>query len=109
MRTLGNWRWKAIFLLQLAITAFVVAGCGGGGSSSVTTGSGDASGAKPQPGGTLRVAEATEAINLNPFEAVESASEQVFMQIVEPLFQMSPDGKIEPWLASGAKASDNFK
>ncbi|MBS1677948.1 MAG: ABC transporter substrate-binding protein [Actinobacteria bacterium] len=110
MRTLGDSRGKAALLSAVVLMALVVAGCGGGGGTgggtSGTTGGSDA---KPQPGGTLRVAAAIEAINLNPFEAVETASEQVFMQILEPLFQMSPEGKVEPWLATGAKAADNFK
>lgn len=106
MRFLGDSRGKAALLSAIVLMALVVVGCGGGGGTSGTTGGSDA---KAQPGGTLRVAAAIEAVSLNPFEAVETASEQVFMQILEPLFQMSPEGKVEPWLASSAKATDSFK
>ncbi|MBS1677934.1 MAG: ABC transporter substrate-binding protein [Actinobacteria bacterium] len=97
--------------MAVAVAGLLVTGCGGGTGGSAATGGGSAGGSAetPVPGGTLRVGEYSEAINLNPFEAVDTPSEQVFMQIIETLYQTAPDGKVEPVLAESAKPSDDYR
>ncbi|MBS1677376.1 MAG: ABC transporter substrate-binding protein [Actinobacteria bacterium] len=95
---------RTVLVISAVMSALVVAGCGGGGA----TGSGGSE-AKAKPGGTLRVAQFSEALTLNPFEAVDNASEQVFIQVLEPLYKIAPDGEPEPWLVTGAKPSNDYK
>lgn len=114
MRISTDLRWRLVLPLAVVVAAaVVVVGCGGGTSGSSAGGSsaGSAGGseATPAEGGTLRVAEYSEAINLNPFESVDTASEQIFMQVIETLYQTAPDGKVEPLLAEKAIPSKNYK
>jgi peptide/nickel transport system substrate-binding protein len=60
----------------------------------------------PTRGGTLRIADTSEAIDLNPFIAGDNSSEHVFAQIVEPLFRTGSQGQIVPWLATALKPSN---
>lgn len=100
----------ARLLAAAAVASLVVvaAGCGGGGksSSSGTTTSTGTTASTPTRGGTLRIADTSEAIDLNPFLAGDNSSEHVFAQIVEPLFRTDSNGRIVPWLATGLKASN---
>lgn len=59
----------------------------------------------PSRGGTLQIADTSEAIDLNPFIAGDNSSEHVFAQIVEPLFRTDSNGRIVPWLATELKPS----
>lgn len=103
MRFPGNANWRLVLLAPVVIAAMAAIGCGGGGG--VTSGSSDGT---PKAGGTLKVAEYSEALTLNPFLAVDNASEHVFMQIIESLYQTAPNGKVVPLLATDAKPSDNY-
>ena len=91
----------------LALAALVIAGCGGGGSdgSSGATGSE----APPQSGGTLRISQGEEVINLDPLVGTDASSINIISQINEPLFKVNADGKNEPWLVTNVKTSTDQK
>jgi peptide/nickel transport system substrate-binding protein len=46
---------------------------------------------------------------MNPYKALDNNSEHVFAQILEPLYKTNEKGEVEPWLATKATPSDNFK
>jgi peptide/nickel transport system substrate-binding protein len=73
----------------------------------VAAASGKTTADAPSHGGTLQIADTSEAIDLNPFLAGDNSSEHVFAQIVEPLFRTDSQGRIVSWLATGLKPSKN--
>ena len=98
---------NAILLAAVAALALLLAACGGGSSSGDSggpAGSGGEEGA-PAKGGVLTVAQGSEVISLDPQVAVDPVSINVLSQIMEPLYKADADGKIEPWLATGATTS----
>ena len=105
MRRLPHWGLAALAAALVAMSA-VAAGCGGGsGTSSGDTGEA----ATPSKGGTLQIADTSEAITLDPTTAIDNPSIHVLTQIMEPLFRASADGKIEPWLVAGTKQSSDHR
>ena len=88
-------------VLIFALMAFVVVGCGGSG----TGGSTGSSSSPPKRGGTLRISLGEEIVDMNPFTSLDPSGIGVAGQITEPLFQATPEGDIEPWLATGMDAS----
>jgi peptide/nickel transport system substrate-binding protein len=86
-----------------AVMCLLVSGCGSGsgGSSAATVSSGTAA----TDGGTLRIADTSEAETLDPIKALSNPSVNAVTQIIEPLFKANAKGQIEPWLAVGSKQS----
>ncbi|MFN8215610.1 MAG: ABC transporter substrate-binding protein [Solirubrobacterales bacterium] len=103
--------------MVLAVAALALAACGGGGStgggggeSGGETGSSGESEGTPTDGGTLKVADASEAITLSPFtEVPDNNSVHVFAQIIEPLYRTNKDNEIEPVLAETTEHSKDYK
>lgn len=86
------------------VSALALASCSGGGGTAAG-GGGDATGA-PVKGGTLTMARSADIISMDKTTTFDNNSIRVMEQIMEPLFHASPDGtKVEPWLATGYKAS----
>ncbi len=96
----------AALAAALVVVSVAVAGCGGGSGAS-SGGSGEE--AAPSKGGTLQIADTSEAITLDPTTAIDNPSIHVLTQIMEPLFKANADGKIEPWLVTGSKQSADHR
>ena len=97
---LSRTRLSALALLALAM--MILAGCGGG-----SGGTSNSSGAEatPKAGGTLRISQGGEAVNIDPLESTELASINVISQISEPLFKLNAEEELEPWLATKVEKS----
>lgn len=57
--------------------------------------------------GTLIIAQGTDPTNLDPAKATDSPSATVNSHIFETLFELTPEGTIEPRLATGYTVSDD--
>jgi peptide/nickel transport system substrate-binding protein len=88
-----------------AVATIVLAACG----SSDGAGGGGASGSgAPVDGGDLTIARAADILSMDKTTTFDNSSIYVMEQIMEPLFMVSQDGtKVEPWLASDYKMSDD--
>jgi peptide/nickel transport system substrate-binding protein len=95
-------RTRLSALALFALVALIAAGCGGG--SGGTSGSSGAE-ATPKAGGTLRISQGGEAVNIDPLESTEFSSINVISQIVEPLFKLNAEEELEPWLATKVEKS----
>ncbi len=86
--------------------ALILSGCS---ANSVTPASSSSSSA-PAKGGDLVIARAADIISMDKTMTFDNNSLRVMEQIMEPLFQASPDGKkLEPWLATGYTMSADQK
>ncbi|HAZ30802.1 TPA: glutathione ABC transporter substrate-binding protein [Candidatus Acetothermia bacterium] len=59
----------------------------------------------PRYGGAVVIAMAAEAVTLDPLVITDVASANVFAHIVEALFDLTPEGDLEPLLATGYEVS----
>ncbi|MFZ7088941.1 ABC transporter substrate-binding protein [Curtobacterium sp. RRHDQ10] len=88
-----------------AAAALVLAGCSNGASA----GSDTSSGAHPK-GGTLTMARSADIISMDNTTTFDNNSIHVQQQIMEPLFNVSADGKkLTPWLATSYDISSDKK
>ncbi len=94
---------RLLALALLALAALAIAGCGGGGGDTGSTGSE----AEPQTGGTLRISQGEEVINLNPLIGTDASSINIISQINEPLFKVNAEGENEPWLVTKVKKTND--
>ncbi len=86
-----------------AATALALSGC-----SSSTPASNAAASSSPVKGGALTMAWSADVLSMDKTTTFDNNSIRVMEQIMEPLFQASPDGtKLEPWLATGYTISDD--
>jgi peptide/nickel transport system substrate-binding protein len=85
-------------------TVLALAGCSGGGTST------SSSGGAPTKGGNLTIARSADIVSMDNTDTFDNNSIRVMEQIMEPLFQASPDGtKLQPWLATGYTMSADKK
>lgn len=89
-------------LAVVALVAMVLAGCGGGGSTTA-----GASGETPTKGGTLEMSQGPEITTLDPTVAIDQQSIQVLSQIMEPLFKANAEAEVEPCLALRAEPAED--
>ncbi|MFN8215290.1 MAG: ABC transporter substrate-binding protein [Solirubrobacterales bacterium] len=101
---LPTWRLGATAVLALLVL-LLAAGCGGGGSSSGGSSAASGSEAEPQAGGTLRISQGEEVINLDPLIGTDASSINIISQINEPLWKVNAEGENEPWLVTNVKKS----
>jgi peptide/nickel transport system substrate-binding protein len=87
----------------LVLVVLTVAGCGGGGSG----GSDTSSSAQPKKGGSLTISIGGEVESLDPFNTVDPAGIDIVSQTNEPLMLATPNGEVEPWLATSIDSSSN--
>jgi len=86
-----------------AAAAVVLTACGSDGGGGGTSASG-----APVDGGDLTIARAADILSMDKTTTFDNSSIYVMEQIMEPLFMVSQDGtKVEPWLASDYKMSDD--
>lgn len=85
----------------IGLSIALLTGCGAPGGQQDT----DNADAEPVRGGSLRIADEGEAINLNPFIAQDNLSQRVLHQIMEPLFRTDADGELVPWLVERSEPS----
>ena len=96
-------RNKTALAAVTAAAALVLAGCIAGGSATGTEG------AHPK-GGVLTMARSADIISMDNTTTFDNNSIHVQQQIMEPLFNVSADGKdIEPWLAKSYETSEDGK
>lgn len=87
----------------VAATTLALAACSGGGAASDA----GSSGAHPK-GGVLTMARSADIISMDNTTTFDNNSIHVMQQIMEPLFNVSSDGKkLQPWLATGYDISDD--
>ncbi|MBS1893678.1 MAG: ABC transporter substrate-binding protein, partial [Actinobacteria bacterium] len=98
--------------MAIGSLAVLIAACGGGGSSTGSSGStaagngaGESSGT-PQAGGTVELSQGEEIITMNPLEGYVPEDVNVMMQIFETLWKENKEGEIDPWLIDSYKATD---
>jgi peptide/nickel transport system substrate-binding protein len=97
-------RNRAAVAAVTAAAALVLAGCSAGGSADTA---GTAAGGHPK-GGVLTMARSADIISMDNTTTFDNNSIHVMQQIMEPLFNVSADGKkLQPWLATGYDASDD--
>jgi peptide/nickel transport system substrate-binding protein len=88
----------------VAVAALTLSGCSAASTSTSSSSS------KPTKGGNLVMARSADIISMDKTTTFDNNSLRVMEQIMEPLFQASPDGtKLEPWLATGYKVSSDKK
>lgn len=89
-----------VAVAAVAITTAVVAAAG--------TGTAAASAATHPKGGTLTIARSADIISMDNTTTFDNNSIHVMQQIMEPLFNVSANGKkLRPWLATGYDVSDD--
>jgi peptide/nickel transport system substrate-binding protein len=59
----------------------------------------------PRYGGTVVIAMAAEAVTMDPLVMTDVSSSNVFGHVVEALFSLTPEGDLEPLLATGYEVS----
>ena len=92
------------------VTALLVAGAGCGGGGGGGGGGGNASGGKPQYGGSIVIDRSAESESMDKETVFDNESIWIFEQIMEPLYTVSKDGKsVEPWLATSYDLSPDQK
>jgi peptide/nickel transport system substrate-binding protein len=95
----GPARRRSALVGSLLAALIAVAGCGGGGSG----GSGQI-----QRGGDLTIARTADSLTMDKTQMYDNESIWISLNIVEPLFQASNDGKsVIPWLATGYDLSQD--
>jgi peptide/nickel transport system substrate-binding protein len=98
-------RNRAAAIAATAAAALVLAGCSAGGSADT----GSAAGGHPK-GGVLTMARSADIISMDNTTTFDNNSIHVMQQIMEPLFNVSADGKkLEPWLATSYDTSSDGK
>lgn len=91
---------RCVVALAIALGAMSIAACGG-------TAGGQSAG-PPKHGGTMTIAQTGEVTELDPLKNTGD-SLNVSAQIMEPLYQMTTNEKIVPWLVSSATSSANLR
>lgn len=59
--------------------------------------------------GTLVIAQGTDAVTIDPHDTTDSPSATVTSHLFEPLFELTPEGDIEPLLATDISFSEDGK
>jgi len=91
------------FLLQIALLAIVLCGCGGG-----TTGSGATSGSTGAKDGSIVVGIAQDLDDsLDPHRMVAAGTKEVLFNVFEGLVKPTPDGDLIPAVAESHTVSDD--
>lgn len=96
-------RLGVVIAAVVTAAALTLSGCSAGSGSTSTS-------SKPAKGGNLVMAWSADIISMDNTTTFDNNSIRVMEQIMEPLFQASPDGtKLEPWLATGYTMSADKK
>lgn len=93
-----------VLIAALSVAALGLTACGGGDSSS----SGGSGGSGGGSGGDLVIVRPADSTNMDNTMVFDNDSIWVFQQILESLFEVTPDGKdVQPLLAEGYEVSDD--